>query len=74
MAKQEIWIRLGVFIETDRENISKILKGDEQTLRNAVDNGEFRLEGESYIPAESIEDYNETYNEDAEEVVIDFYL
>lgn len=58
---EEIWVRLGMWVETDKATMKKILKGDHQALRNAVEHGNIRLDGDTYIPAECVEDYNETY-------------
>lgn len=59
--KRQIWVRLGCIIEGTKDEIEKILHGDELALINVVFKGNTALSGESYIPEECIEEYNEDY-------------
>ena len=62
---RRIWMRLGVMLEVSDDEVNVLLGDDDAAardlLRKIVAGGRLRPEGDSYIPAESIEDYNETY-------------
>lgn len=59
--KRNLWMWLGVTLESDETSIEKILNGDKDTLRECVEKGQFRLDGCSYIPAETVSQHNVHY-------------
>lgn len=62
--KRKIWVRMGVTLTGTREEIDKLInEGDFGTM---LDEGNWEFDGDSYIPADSIVDYNEKYGEDYE--------
>lgn len=74
MAQKKIWMRLGVDVTADEETINKLLNGDDNSvLAELVKNGQFELVGESYIPANMVEEYNEENGTNFEEEERSFY-
>lgn len=75
MAK--LWMRLGCFVELTDDEEASIFCGDEDSatdaLKRIVAEGRFELDGDSYIPKEAIERFNESYGTDycTEELGID---
>lgn len=53
MKKKTIWLRLGGEITCDTATSHDILRGDKQALKNALLNGGFNLNGETYIPGDT---------------------
>jgi hypothetical protein len=60
-----IWIRLGCTLNLTDEEIEKALSGNpeqlEEVITAAISNGRFRLDGESYIPENCVEAFNEQH-------------
>ena len=74
MAQKRIWMRLGVDVTADEETINKLLNGDDDSvLKEIVKNGQFELVGESYIPDDIVEEYNEENGTHFEEEERSFY-
>ncbi len=75
---QKLWMRLGISFEIPQEEVRSILSGDpelaEKTLRTIISEGRFYPDGDSYIPAETIEIFNSDYGTEYEvdEVSVDF--
>ena len=74
---KKLWARLGVTLSLTDEECEEIL-GDEfdagrmaQILRTAVDECRFELDGEAYVPGESIAHFNDQYDTDFMEVDAD---
>lgn len=59
MTNNSIWMRLGVSVFGSAEDISNIIKGDEELLTKLLREGKFEIDGESYIPSSTIEAYNQ---------------
>ena len=49
-----IWLRAGITLQADDDMLNKILSGDVAALRKALDSGNWKFEGETYIPEVSI--------------------
>lgn len=49
---ENVWIRLGGVVTADKSTMKKILEGDTDALIKAVKKNGFRLNGETYIPAQ----------------------
>ena len=49
---EQVWIRLGGVITSDKRTMKKILEGDTDALVKAIKKNGFRLNGETYIPAQ----------------------
>lgn len=56
---KSIWMRLGVTLTGCREDIEKVLQGDISTLRVLLENRQYKVEGDSYIPSPCIGEYND---------------
>ena len=74
----EVWMRLGVVLDIEEKEMD-ILFGDDpieakQVLIKALDHGNYRVDGNSYIPEISIEEVNRVYKKNYEESDIDFDL
>lgn len=53
-----VWMRLGASLLGSKEEIGKVLQGDETTLIQLLQERKFNIDGESYIPQSCIESYN----------------
>ena len=49
---ETVWIRLGGVVTADKNTMEKILEGDTDALVKAIKENGFRLNGETYIPAQ----------------------
>lgn len=49
---ETVWIRLGGVVTADKSTMKKILEGDTDALVKAIKKNGFRLNGETYIPAQ----------------------
>lgn len=62
---RKIWMRLGVSIEMFENEEKKIFGEDKEAaaeaVRKIVCDGRFLLDGDSYIPETSVEDFNSLY-------------
>lgn len=56
--ESSIWMRLGVTVTGSKEEIEKILQGDEVVLASLLKKKKFNIDGETYIPSNCIEEYN----------------
>ena len=59
--ERSIWMRLGVTVTGTADEIEKILDGDFGLAFKLIEKGQFEIDGDSYIPEECIEEYNEEY-------------
>ena len=59
--RRQIWVRLGVLVCGDAQQIEDVINGDSNTLVNLVKEHKFFIDGNSYIPESSVEEYNEDY-------------
>lgn len=71
---RQIWLRVGVVIDGSKEEIEKVINGEQEALQAALDAGHFYFSGHAYLPLEEIEEYNEEYGEDIEPLDRDFDL
>lgn len=71
--EESLWMRVGVTVKGDREDIEKILQGDENTLSRLLEARSFDIDGETYIPDTVVEEYNSDNATDFEEEDINFY-
>lgn len=72
---RKLWLRLGVSIQITEAEEKIILDSDceiAEVIRTIIAEGRFALDGDSYIPDESIEEFNETYGTDYDEGEIGF--
>lgn len=62
---RKIWIRLGAIIQITDAEEQQIFGDDgsqmEETLRLVIGEGRFCLDGETYIPSESVREFNRNY-------------
>lgn len=72
-AEASLWMRLGITLTGSKEEIEKVLQGDEDTLARLLQEYKFNIDGESYIPESCIEEYNKENNTDFPERDINFY-
>ena len=74
---KKIWMRMGVTIDCADEEADTLLSGKdgaEKIIRNIVADGRFKLDGETYIPAPCVEDFNRAYGSKYPEDDIEFEL
>lgn len=71
--ENSIWMRLGITVTGSREEIEKILQGDEVVLASLLKKKKFNIDGETYIPSSCIEEYNNQNKTSFEEEDIEFY-
>lgn len=64
MENRTIWLRLGVTISASKKDIESLLNGDEETLKRLIRENKFVLDGESYIPTEEVDAYNDEHGTD----------
>lgn len=71
-----IWLRVGMSYTGTKDEIEKILRGDADLpdLEHALQNGDARLDGETYIPSFVVEDYNASEKTNFPVGDIDWYL
>lgn len=69
-----VWMRMGTTMKGSREEIEKILNGDTDTLVRLLTQKKFTIDGETYIPATGIEEYNKEHQTDFEERDVDFHI
>lgn len=71
MEVRSIWLRLGVCMTGSEKEISSLLNGDCETLIKMIEDKKFTVEGDTYIPAVCVAEYNEKYGtEFAEEDIV----
>lgn len=59
--KRKIWLRMGVTLTGTREEIDKLI--NEGEFGTMLDEGNWEFDGDSYIPEDSIDVYNNEYGE-----------
>lgn len=73
---KKIWMRLGVSIDMSESEEEKIFGEDREVaaeaVRKIVADGRFLLDGDSYIPETSVEDFNKRYGTGHGEAEISF--
>lgn len=75
--EKTIWLRLGVTVKGTKEEIEKILENGAdtgETLWYLLQDKNFEINGETYIPAAVVEEYNKENGTDFDEKDIDFAL
>lgn len=68
-----IWMRLGVTVTGSKEEIEKMLQGDETVLACLLGKRKFNIDGETYVPSSCIEEYNSENKTSFEEEDIEFH-
>lgn len=63
MKDTSLFIRLGLVLQTTDKEVEQILNGDTETLKKIIADNRFYY-GDTYIPQQSIEDYNEANGTD----------
>lgn len=71
---KSIWMRLGIILTGSQDDIEKVLQGDVKILRTLLENRQYKVEGDTYIPSECVGKYNEDNETNFEEVEISFEL
>ena len=74
---KHIWMRAGVTLHLSEEEVELIINSFDRVITsnvvsNALVEGRFRFDGESYIPGECVEGYNGENGTDFEEA--DIYM
>ena len=74
MENVKLWMRLGATLSVTTEQAKKILSGDFPTLKTALKEGEWYLDGHSYIPQIIVEEFQEQLglNPDESSFDVDF--
>lgn len=72
--RRQIWVRLGVLVCGEAQQIEKVINGDANTLETLVKECKFFIDGNSYIPESSIEEYNQDYGTDHKVEDVEFDL
>lgn len=68
-----VWLRLGITVTGSKEDIEKILQGDEAAFASLLKKKKFNINGETYIPSSCIEEYNSQNKTSFEEEDIEFH-
>lgn len=73
---RKIWMRIGVSIDMSENEEEKVFGENQEAaaeaVRKIVADGRFLLDGDSYIPETSVEDFNKRYGTGHDEAEIDF--
>lgn len=72
--EESIWVRAGMTVQGGKRNIERILGGDAGTLHEMLEAGSYGIDGETYIPATVVEEYNREHDTDFEERDVEFHL
>lgn len=74
----KIWIRLGIDLEITSEEAAILMNGaayeGKSIIEKAIKDHRFSMNGESYIPEVSVEEYNERYKTNFEVGCYEFEL
>lgn len=70
----KVWMRLGVDVIGDKETIEKIIQGDKNALMKLLENGNVYVNGDTYIPENIVEEYNEENGTDFGVYDVEFEL
>lgn len=71
---KSVWMRLGIILTGSKDDIEKVLQGDLKTLRTLLENRQYKVEGDTYIPSSSVDAYNYDNKTNFEEYEIQFDL
>ena len=71
---KSVWMRLGITLTGSQEDIEKGLQGDSKTLRTLLENRQYKIEGDTYIPDTCVCEYNDANKTNFEEYQIQFEL
>lgn len=71
---KSVWVRLGATITGSKQDIEKVLQGDEAMLRKLLKEERFQIEGNTYIPEVSVTEYNTDNGTCFEEIEVEFEL
>lgn len=66
---KNIWARVGMILKLTDEEIDAIFSESSKSgaiVRNAIAEGRYCLDGDSYIPESAVEDFNCTYDTEYE--------
>lgn len=78
MDERRLWMRLGVSLRITEAEEAVIFGKDgakaEELLRCIIAEGRFEPDGDTYIPAVTVEEYNQKYGTDYEAGDTDFNL
>lgn len=74
MKNNSIWMRLGISVLGTSQNIDNIIKGDGNLLAKLLCEGQFEIDGDTYIPDTSIDNYNHENGTQYDETNVDFNL
>ena len=70
MDERRLWLRLGVSLRITKAEEAVIFGEDgakaEELLRRIIAEGRFEPDGDTYIPAPTVEEYNQKYDTDYE--------
>lgn len=70
-----IWMRIGISLDCTPEEADAIMNGNGQNeLSNILKQGRFDFDGEAYIPADSVAQYDNEYFADYETQDIEYYV
>ena len=74
-SNNELFVRLGIFINPTDEEMDKILKGDIATLQKVIKENRYEIGGDTYVPSTVIESYNEENGTDynADDIGFELY-
>jgi hypothetical protein len=66
---KKLWARLGVTMSLTDDEVNALIGDDQASMRDrekiliqVIGDGRFSLDGETYVPQEAVEDFNEEYN------------
>ena len=71
---KKLWLRVGMSVDFTDEEIESIFSGCDNGIdlvQNAIKEGRYFLDGETYIPALAVEDFNDEYGTDYEQTDYD---
>lgn len=60
--KNELFVRLGIYINPTDEELDKILKGDTEVMQQVIREKRYEIGGDTYLPAHMVETYNEEHH------------
>lgn len=71
---KKLWARLGVTMSLTDDEVNALIGDDQASVRDreriltkVICDGRFALDGETYVPQEAVEDFNEEYDTSYEE-------
>lgn len=69
-----IWMRVGAHVELSKEEAERVFSGDVTPLVDRLDAGNYGIDGETYVPAFVVEEYNAEHNTEFLVADIDFQM